>query len=53
MLQFYDETHQYAFMVHCYLRPDGTIGGSGKLDPKSIVGPDRIEYILVRNEFGG
>ncbi len=53
MLQFYDENQRYAFMVHCYPRPDGTIGGSGKLDPTSIVGLDGIEYILPRSGFDG
>jgi hypothetical protein len=32
-------------MVHGYLRPDGTIGASGKVDPKAIRAADGIEYI--------
>jgi hypothetical protein len=31
--------------VHQYLRPDGTIGGSGRPDPKRLVVGDRV-YIL-------
>ncbi|MDQ3411090.1 MAG: hypothetical protein M3509_03130 [Chloroflexota bacterium] len=44
-MKFYDERQRYAFMVHCYVRPDRTIGGSGKVDPKSIVADNGIEYL--------
>lgn len=29
-------------MVHQYLRPDGTIGGSGKPDPKWLIQDDKV-----------
>lgn len=36
------------FLVHFYLRPDGTIGASGKLDPKWLF-EDGVVYV-VENE---
>jgi hypothetical protein len=47
ILQFYDVHQRFAFAVHCYLRPDGTLGASGKVDPKSVIGIDGIEYYLA------
>jgi hypothetical protein len=34
VVSYVDESLNRIFMVHFYLRPDGTIGGSGKPDPK-------------------
>jgi hypothetical protein len=33
-VSYVDDAGHRIFLVHFYLRPDGTIGGSGKLDPK-------------------
>ena len=35
-------------LVHQYLRPDGTLGGSGKPDPKRLVVGDRIIFVRSR-----
>ena len=34
-------------LVHQYLRPDGTIGASGRPDPKAVVDGDTL-YLLTR-----
>jgi hypothetical protein len=34
MVSYLSDSLERIFMVHIYLRPDGTIGGSGKPDPK-------------------
>ena len=34
--------------VHRYLRPDGTIGASGKLDPKSILHDGTLYALQVK-----
>jgi hypothetical protein len=34
MVSYVNEAGHRIFLVHFYLRPDGSIGGSGKLDPK-------------------
>lgn len=47
ILQFYDARQRFAFAVHCYLRPNGELGGSGKLDPKSIMSSDGVDYYLA------
>lgn len=36
IVQFYDKAGQRIAVVHWYLRPDGTLGGSGWLDPKML-----------------
>jgi hypothetical protein len=33
-VSYVEDAGHRVFLVHFYLRPDGTIGGSGKLDPK-------------------
>jgi len=35
-------------MVHQYLRPDGTIGSSGKPDPKRILVGNKLLAVRVR-----
>jgi len=39
---YWDSQGNPVAMVHQYLRPDGTIGGSGKPDPKWIVVDDKV-----------
>jgi hypothetical protein len=39
---YWDSRGNPLAMVHQYLRPDGTIGGSGKPDPKWIVLDDKV-----------
>src|SRR4051794_1618767 len=34
VVSYLDAALNRVFMIHFYLRPDGTIGGSGKPDPK-------------------
>jgi hypothetical protein len=34
-------------MVHFYLRPDGTIGGSGQPDPKWLF-EDGVVYVAIK-----
>jgi len=36
IVYYYDNTRRLVAIVHQYLRPDGTIGASGKPDPKRI-----------------
>ena len=33
--------------VHCYRRPDNSIGASGRPDPKSILGEDGVLYVAL------
>jgi hypothetical protein len=40
---YLDRDGRRAFMVHLYLRPNGTIGGSGRPDPKWLV-EDGVVY---------
>ena len=37
MFNILDENYQRVALVHCYLRPDGTIGATGKYDPKQLL----------------
>ena len=37
MVAYLDATGQRIALVHQYLRPDGTLGGSGRPDPKLLV----------------
>jgi hypothetical protein len=43
VVSFVDDALNRIFLVHFYLRPDGTIGGSGKPDPKWLF-EDGIVY---------
>ncbi len=48
IVMYYDENNSVVAIVHQYLRPDGTLGGSGKPDPKRLWIGNRI--ISVRSE---
>jgi hypothetical protein len=43
-VSYVNEAGERVFIVHLYLRPDGTIGGSGKPDPKWLF-EDGVIYI--------
>lgn len=36
IIRYHDASGQWLVVVHQYLRPDGTLGGSGKPDPKRL-----------------
>ena len=44
VLEYYDADGQMLVLVHQYLRPDGTIGASGKPDPKWMRLEDEILF---------
>ncbi len=44
MVSYLNDALERIFMVHIYLRPDGTIGGSGRPDPKWLF-EDGIIYL--------
>lgn len=44
MVWYYDESLEGVALVHQYLRPDGSLGGSGKPDPKRLLLDDEILY---------
>ena len=37
MVAYVDASGQRVALVHQYLRPDGTLGGSGRPDPKLLI----------------
>ena len=39
----YFDGHNAVMWLHCYERPDGTLGGSGKMDPKRLL-VNGVEY---------
>jgi len=45
ILSFWDRKGKLVAMCHQYLRPDGTIGGSGKPDPKRVLLGDTIYFV--------
>ena len=45
ILRYFDEDGQRVAVAHQYLRPDGSIGGSGLPDPKAIL-QDGVLYFL-------
>ena|ERR1700722_2265623 len=45
MLSYFDKDGNEVARVHQYLRPDGTVGASGKPDPKRLL-KDSILYRL-------
>ena len=47
MISYRDQNGNEIARVHQYLRPDGSIGASGKPDPKRLF-EDRILYRLVK-----
>ena len=48
MLSYRDAGNNELARVHQYLKPDGTIGGKGKPDPKRVF-IDGVLYRLVKN----
>ncbi len=48
MLSYRDSDNKEVARVHQYLRPDGSIGGKGKPDPKRVF-LDGVLYRLVKN----
>jgi hypothetical protein len=48
IVYYYSQSNVPLAVVHQYLRPDGTLGGSGKPDPKRIFLPDKI--ISIRSK---
>ncbi len=52
IVAYSDRIGRRVAVVHQYLRPDGTVGGSGRPDPKMLV-EDGVEYRSVRpGRFG-
>ncbi len=47
MIRYVDKDGKWLVEVHQYLRPDGTLGASGKSDPKRLKINDKI-YIAKR-----
>ncbi len=47
LLAYYDLTGQKLAEAHQYVRPDGTIGASGKPDPKEVL-HEGIVHLLDR-----
>lgn len=45
MIEYLDTAGNRVALVHRYLRPDGTLGASGKEDPKALM-HDGVYYIL-------
>jgi hypothetical protein len=42
ILQYFDENGDLVAMVHEYVRPDGSLGGAGRRDPKWLRTGNRI-----------
>ena len=45
IIAYVDADNNEAALVHQYLRPDGTLGASGKPDPKRMTVGDVIYYV--------
>jgi hypothetical protein len=41
---YYNETGEHVMSTHRFLRPDGTLGGSGKPDPKELLVDDTMYF---------
>lgn len=48
LIVYYTSDRQPVAWVHQYLRPDGTLGGSGRPDPKRLVIEGRIMAVRLR-----
>ncbi len=48
IIVYYTKTGEPVAYVHQYLRPDGTIGASGRPDPKRLFLPDRTLFVRAR-----
>jgi hypothetical protein len=44
MVWYYDKSLRRVALVHQYLRPDGSLGGSGRPDPKRLLLDDEILF---------
>lgn len=44
-VRYYDSNERYLVGMHRYILPDGTVGASGRADPKYVVIADAIYYI--------
>lgn len=44
MIWYFDSSMNRVALVHQYLRPDGTIGGSGRPDPKRLLLDNEILF---------
>jgi hypothetical protein len=48
MVKYYSQDGEVLALVHQYLRPDGTIGASGKPDPKRLYLTKEILYLPAK-----
>lgn len=48
IVHYYTRSLEKVAIAHRYLRPDGTIGASGRTDPKAVM-VDDVTYILDPN----
>jgi hypothetical protein len=48
MVKYYSLDGDVLALVHQYLRPDGTIGASGKPDPKRLYLPNEILFVPAK-----
>jgi hypothetical protein len=48
MVKYYSQDGEVLALVHQYLRPDGTIGASGKPDPKRLYLTNEILYLPAK-----
>ena len=47
-LYYFTKDHELVAVVHQYMRPDGTLGLSGRPDPKAMYLSDRTIYVPSR-----
>lgn len=47
MISYLDRNGKKLAMAHQYLRPDGTLGASGKPDPKRVVHDGVLYYVVA------
>jgi hypothetical protein len=50
IVYYYDQDKNPVAIVHQYLRPDGTLGASGKPDPKRIFLENRIISVKTKKQ---
>jgi hypothetical protein len=53
ILAYLDQDGERIAVVHRYLRADGTLGGSGRPDPKMLIEDGVIYRILEPKKFAG
>jgi hypothetical protein len=49
-VHYFDRQVRRRAIVHQYLQPDGTLGASGKPDPKYLMGDDGTIYALAKKQ---